>query len=160
MTTRCTGSCPHAVSRESATDVSASFEDRITLGLAQWITLVETDEAAQSLRIGLTHNPEDSATERSLYFTAVTKVVSEWHDPEEGCMETIIGAHEDKYGQQLQYLLHTDQRELLICADQPVVIPGQAGDGMSDLPPGSNLKSRLRSATRRFWAFAGRIIGR
>lgn len=105
--------------------MSDSFEDRITLGLAQWITLFKTEDAVESLRIGLTHNPEDSATERSIYFTAVTKVVSEWYDRDDGCMETIIGAHEGIDAEQLRYTLHTDQRELWIWAKHPAVIRGQ-----------------------------------
>lgn len=105
-----------------AIDMSGSFEDRVTLGLAQWITLVETDDTAESLRIDLTHNPEDPATERSIYFTGVTKVVSEWEDRDDRCMESIIGAHEDVEGDQLRYMFHTEQRGLFIWAKRPATV--------------------------------------
>ena len=102
--------------------MSSSFEDRITLGLVQWITLVEANDSAESLRIGLTHNPEKSATEKSLYFTGVTQVVSEWEDRNDECMESIIAAHEEKDGEQRRYLFHTEQRRLWIWTKHPVAI--------------------------------------
>lgn len=101
-----------------------SFEDRVTLGLAQWITFVEINESAESLRIGLTHNPEDSATEKSIYFTGVTRVVSNWVDRDDGCLESIIGAHEECEGDQLRYTIHTEQRELCIWARHTAAIRG------------------------------------
>lgn len=91
-------------------------------GLAQWITFVEINQVMGTCRIGLTHNPEDPATERTVEFTAVTNVFSEWDDRDDECMESIIGAHEDNEGDQLRYMFRTTQRELLIWTTHPAII--------------------------------------
>lgn len=99
-----------------------NFEDRITRGLAQWITFVEVDEAAETVRIGLTHNPEIGATEKLITFAEVTKVDSDWFERDDDCMESVIGAHEDQIGEQMRYMFHSEQRELWIWARQIATI--------------------------------------
>ena len=98
------------------------FESRVTLGRAQWITLIEANDALATLRIGLTHDPESCTTERHIEFAAVTKVVSEWAEEKDDCMESIIGAHEDQNGNQLRYMFQTEKRELWIWASERALI--------------------------------------
>lgn len=43
-------------------------------------------------------------------------------DREEECMESIIRAHEDRDGELLRYMFHTEQRELWIWASEPATI--------------------------------------
>ncbi len=102
--------------------MKTTFEAGVTLGRAQWITSIEADEAMKRLWIGLTHHPESHATERRIEFHGVTKVVSEWSERDDGCMESILGANEDHDGQQLRYMLVTEQRALTIWASEPATI--------------------------------------
>ncbi|MEZ6142641.1 MAG: hypothetical protein R3B84_18935 [Zavarzinella sp.] len=99
-----------------------NFEDRITGDFAQWITFVTSDDSSSTVRIGLTHNPEISTTEKLIEFIAVTKIESTWDDQDDECMESIIGAHEDMDGECMRYTFHTEQRDLLIWSELPASI--------------------------------------
>lgn len=103
-------------------ELTPSFEDRVTLGLAQWITLIETNGATGTLRIGLTHQPQNPETERCITFTGVTNVQSEWFGRDDECMESLLGIHEDHDENQLRYMFHTEQRELWIWATKSATI--------------------------------------
>lgn len=99
-----------------------TFENRVTQNLAQWISGIEVSDDAKSLRIQLTHNLHHPVVERCIYITGVTKVVSKWHDRVDGCMESIIGAHEERIGTEFRYMFHTEQRELWIWAEFPALV--------------------------------------
>lgn len=94
----------------------------MTLGLAQWITLVETDDATESLRIEITHYPERQTSERVICFNSVSKILFDWEDRDDGCLESIIGAFEDIDGDQLRYMIRTDQRTIWIWTKSPVAL--------------------------------------
>ena len=70
------------------------FEDRVTQGWSQWITFFDHDSAKNQVRIGLTEHPEFAKSERILLFQGVHKLISNWHERDDECMDTIIGAEE------------------------------------------------------------------
>ncbi len=98
------------------------FEDRVTLGVAQWITLIEMNSDLGTLRICLTHHPDNPEPERCITFSSVTNVTSAWFDRDDKCMESLIGIHEEHDANQLRYLFHTEQRELWIWTTKPATI--------------------------------------
>ena len=102
--------------------LNPGFESRLTAGVAQWITFIEDDDDRAEVRIGVTHHPESNRTERTIEFCSVSCVSSEWFDRDDKCAESIIGAREKHLGDSIQYMLHTDQRELFISTTQSVTI--------------------------------------
>jgi hypothetical protein len=89
-----------------------SFEDAVTHGLAQWLTFVKHDHITRDLVVELTHDPGSLATQRIIRFADVTTVEDCWIDRDDGCMETLMGAHENETGSDFRYTLVTDQREI------------------------------------------------
>ncbi len=98
------------------------FEDQVTLGRAQWITLIEMNDASGTLRICLTHHPDSPVPVRCITFTGVTNVTSDWFDRDDECVESLIGMHEHQDANQFRYMFHTEQRELWIWATKPAAI--------------------------------------
>ena len=98
------------------------FEDQVTLGRAQWITLIEMNDASGTLRICLTHHPDSPVPERCITFTGVTNVTSDWFDRDDECVESLIGIHEHQDANQFRYMFHTEKRELWIWATKPAAI--------------------------------------
>jgi hypothetical protein len=98
------------------TALPGDFEQLLTQGKTQWITSLSHDAAARRVAVGFTHHPEQPETERIARFSGVERVEARWQDREEGCMETLIGAHETSGGGFFRYLLVTDQREIEFAA--------------------------------------------
>ena len=109
-----------------------TFEDDATRGQAQWLTSVKYDPAARELVVGLTHDPERSETQRVLHVAEVSSVADLWIDRDDNCMETLIGAYEQKTNSCIRYTLVTDQREIVFEAGKSASIhdiePGTAAD--------------------------------
>ena len=87
------------------------FEEAVTRGKAQWFTSFKHDSASEELIIGLTHDPEHSATQRVLEFHEVRDMEQHWMDRDDECMEALISA-EQEGDSVFRYLLVTDQREI------------------------------------------------
>ena len=90
----------------------------LTQGKALWVTSVLHDAVARILVVGFTHDPEGSEAGRVARFSGVEQVESRWQDKGDGCMETLIGAHETSSGGSFRYVLATDQREIELAATE------------------------------------------
>jgi hypothetical protein len=99
-----------------------SFEDAVTQGRAQWLTLVKHDPIAKEFVVELTHDPERSVTQRIVRFAGVPSVEDSWIDRDDNCVETLIGAHEDQTSSGIRYVLVTDQREITFEAREKATI--------------------------------------
>lgn len=95
-----------------------TLEDELTRGQAQWLTLVKFDPGAREFTVGLTHDPESTATQRVAYFVEVQSVTDAWIDRDGSSMEGLLGAHEQKTSSGIRYTLVTDQREITFEAGQ------------------------------------------
>jgi hypothetical protein len=91
-----------------------TFEDKVTQRQAQWFTYVKYDAAKRELIIGMTHDPERAETQRVLHFADVQSVTDTWHDRDDDCMETLIGADEQAARSGWRYMLVTEQREIVL----------------------------------------------
>lgn len=94
----------------------------LTQGKALWITSVSHDAAARTLVVGFTQDPERSESRRVASFFGVEQVESQWQDRDDGCMETLIGAHETCSGGSFCYALVTDQREIEFAAGEGAAV--------------------------------------
>ena len=95
-----------------------SFEERVTLGYARYITSFHHDTANGSLLVGITKDTERFATDRLLRFNGVDEIQNEWIDRDDERMEGLIGVHEDKDSAWIRYTLVTEQREISFYAQK------------------------------------------
>ncbi|VVB84289.1 Uncharacterised protein [uncultured archaeon] len=93
---------------------NSNIELEITEGKAQWILDLKKDSL--NLKFFLTHNPEISTPEKLLIFEGVTKFKSNWIDQNKNSIEGLIGAKETYKSRDTEYLIVTDQREIIFKA--------------------------------------------
>lgn len=68
--------------------------------------------AVSDLHIKFLGDPEESSIVRELCFSEVKEYREDWYERDEECIELLMGLHEELKGAGVEYMLHTNQREL------------------------------------------------
>lgn len=69
-------------------------------------------QADSDLHIKFPGDPEETGIVRELSFAGIKEYGEDWYERDDECIEMLLGLHEEPEGAGVEYMLHTDRREL------------------------------------------------
>ena len=105
--------------------MTQDFEQSIARGRAHWITSVVHEPDSSRLVIWLTDNEDTFKPTRVIEFLDIQQLETRWICREDGCIEGLLGAHEEELAGLVHYLLVTDQREIELTTPKKATIDGE-----------------------------------
>lgn len=105
--------------------MTQNFEQSLVQGKAHWIISIVHEPASSRLVIGLTDNEDLVKPTRVIEFPDVQRFESRWTDRQDGRVEGLLGAHEERLTGLVHYLLVTDQREIELTTRTKATIRGE-----------------------------------
>jgi len=106
------------------------LEDRVMRDGVCYIHSLRHTDANLSLKF--LADPSGSTIARVLTFSRVQAYQEEWYERDDDCIEMLIGLHEEVKKDGVDYMLHTDQRELWFHSDADPSVEDVVPDAAAD----------------------------
>ena len=86
------------------------LEEKVMKNNVFYFHIVENENSC--LKVKFLGDPEKPDIVRILTFSNIQDYREEWYDKDETCIEMLIGLHEEPKEKGVDYMFHTDQREI------------------------------------------------